>query len=160
MKTFYCCRAIKHLGNAIPAANTWVPSNLAGNGPLAQDLSPYFLTTSNLLQIYLFLIFLPDYIFIMHLFNKISAYCKKDFFKWSTFAATDSKSMAIVILEGNACGLIIRSGRIPVTPEKGMSISGHNWEQTPFWPCRLLNLSPIIGFLGCRNRMFTCSKKK
>jgi hypothetical protein len=50
----------------------------------------------------------------------------------STLAATDSKSIAIVILDGNAWGLIIRSGRIPETPENGISISGHNWEQTPF----------------------------
>lgn len=44
----------------------------------------------------------------------------------STLAATDSKSIAIVILEGNACGFIIRSGRIPVTPENGISISGQS----------------------------------
>jgi hypothetical protein len=49
-----------------------------------------------------------------------------------TLAAIDSKSIAIVILDGNAWGLIIRSGRIPETPENGISISGHNWEQTPF----------------------------
>lgn len=79
-------------------------------------------------------------------------------FACNTFAAIDSKSMAIVILEGNACGFIIRSGRIPVAPQNGISISGHNWEQTPFCPCRLLNLSPMTGFLGCRKRILTCSK--
>lgn len=75
-----------------------------------------------------------------------------------TLAAIDSKSMPMVILEGNAWGLIIRSGRIPVTAEKGISISGHSWEQTPFCPCLLLNLSPITGFLGRRRRIFTCPK--
>lgn len=76
----------------------------------------------------------------------------------STLAATDSKSIAIVILEGNAWGLMMRSGRMPVFPENGISTSGHNWEHTPFCPCLLLNLSPITGFRGCRKRMLTCSK--
>lgn len=75
-----------------------------------------------------------------------------------TFAAIDSKSIAIVILEGNAWGLMIRSGLMPVFAENGMSMSGHNWEQTPFCPCRLLNLSPIIGFLTRRRRMFACKR--
>lgn len=78
---------------------------------------------------------------------------------WVTLAAIDSKSIAIVILEGNAWGLIIRSGRIPECPENGISTSGHNCEQTPFCPCLLLNLSPIIGFLERRKRMLTCSRK-
>lgn len=49
-----------------------------------------------------------------------------------TFAAIDSKSIAIVIREGNAWGLMMRSGLIPVLAENGISISGHNCEQTPF----------------------------
>lgn len=77
-----------------------------------------------------------------------------------TFAAIDSKSIAIVILEGNAWGLMIRSGLMPVFAENGMSMSGHSWEQTPFCPCLLLNLSPIIGFLTRRRRMFACRKIK
>ena len=77
-----------------------------------------------------------------------------------TLAATDSINIAIVILEGKACGLIIKSGRIPVAPENGISTSGHSWEQTPFCPCLLLNLSPITGFRGCRKRIFTLIGKK
>lgn len=36
------------------------------------------------------------------------------------------------------------SGCIPLS-EKGMSTAGHFCEQTPFWPCREENLSPITG---------------
>uniref|UniRef100_A0A0A9CLW6 DNA-directed RNA polymerase I subunit, putative n=1 Tax=Arundo donax TaxID=35708 RepID=A0A0A9CLW6_ARUDO len=43
---------------------------------------------------------------------------------------------------------------MPVFAENGMSMSGHNCEQTPFCPCLLLNLSPIIGFLTRRRRIF------
>lgn len=76
-----------------------------------------------------------------------------------TFAAIDSKSIAIVILEGNAWGLMMRSGLMPVFAENGMSMSGHNCEQTPFCPCLLLNLSPIIGFLTRRRRIFAWKKR-
>ena len=32
--------------------------------------------------------------------------------------------------------------------EKGMSTMGHFWEQTPFWPWREENLSPMTGLRG------------
>lgn len=74
------------------------------------------------------------------------------------FAAIDSSSIPMVIREGKAWGLIIRSGRIPVAPENGISTSGHSCEQTPFCPCLLLNLSPMTGFLRRRKRMSTCQQ--
>ncbi len=58
-----------------------------------------------------------------------------------------SISIAIVILEGNAWGLIITSGVMPVSV-KGISTVGHKTLNTPFYPCLDENLSPIIGFLG------------
>ena len=56
-----------------------------------------------------------------------------------------SSSIPIVIREGKACGLMIRSGRIPDDSAKGMSASGHGRESTPFWPWRDENLSPTTG---------------
>jgi hypothetical protein len=56
-----------------------------------------------------------------------------------------SSSIPIVIREGKACGLMIRSGRIPLDSAKGMSASGHGRESTPFWPWREENLSPTTG---------------
>ena len=34
---------------------------------------------------------------------------------------------------------------MPVAGAKGMSMSGHSCDSTPFCPCRLLNLSPTTG---------------
>ena len=51
----------------------------------------------------------------------------------------------MVIREGKACGLMIKSGRIPVASAKGMSASGQGRERTPFWPWREENLSPTTG---------------
>ena len=56
-----------------------------------------------------------------------------------------SSSIPIVILEGKACGLMMRSGLIPEDSANGMSASGHGRESTPFWPWREENLSPTTG---------------
>ena len=58
----------------------------------------------------------------------------------------DSTNCPIVILDGNACGLIIISGRIP-SRVKGISLSGIINPIVPFCPTRDANLSPIA---GCR----------
>jgi hypothetical protein len=42
------------------------------------------------------------------------------------------------------------SGCIPLSL-KGMSIIGNFCEQTPFWPCREENLSPMTGERGIRS---------
>ena len=62
---------------------------------------------------------------------------------------TVSTSCPIVILDGNAWGLMIISGRRP-SAVKGMSDSGIINPIVPFWPHRLQNLSPIAGILSSR----------
>lgn len=39
---------------------------------------------------------------------------------------------------------------MPVRAQKGMSASGQCCDSTPFWPCRLENLSPMTGFRDIR----------
>lgn len=51
----------------------------------------------------------------------------------------------MVMREGKACGLMSRSGRMPVRAQNGMSTSGHCAPSTPFWPARDANLSPMTG---------------
>jgi hypothetical protein len=53
----------------------------------------------------------------------------------------------MVILDGNALGLMIISGEMPCSVN-GISFCGHKNDITPFCPCRLENLSPVTGFLG------------
>ena len=60
------------------------------------------------------------------------------------FPAMLSTNMPIVMRDGNACGLMMTSGCIPLSVN-GMSTAGHFCEQTPFCPCRDENLSPITG---------------
>lgn len=55
-----------------------------------------------------------------------------------------STNIPMVIRLGNACGLMMMSGCIPLS-ENGMSTAGHFWEQTPFCPWRDENLSPMTG---------------
>ena len=51
----------------------------------------------------------------------------------------------MVIREGNAFGLMMQSGVMPL-PVNGMSICGHSTDNTPFCPWRDENLSPTTGF--------------
>lgn len=53
----------------------------------------------------------------------------------------------IVILDGIQCGLIVRSGEIPVKVN-GRSSYLYVIPQVPFYPCLLQNLSPIYGILN------------
>ena len=46
------------------------------------------------------------------------------------------------------------SGTIPLSVN-GMSSAGHSRLKMPFWPCRLANLSPIVGFRGTLSVMHT-----
>ena len=62
------------------------------------------------------------------------------------FPAMDSMNWPTVILDGNACGLIITSGTMP-SAVYGMSSCGTTSPTTPFWPCLEANLSPISGTL-------------
>ena len=64
-----------------------------------------------------------------------------------------STSIPIVIRLGNACGLMITSGWIPLSLN-GMSTAGHFCEHTPFWPCREENLSPMTGERVIRSVMW------
>ena len=64
-----------------------------------------------------------------------------------------STSIPIVIRLGNACGLMITSGWIPLSLN-GMSMAGHFCEHTPFWPCREENLSPMTGERVIRSVMW------
>lgn len=61
-----------------------------------------------------------------------------------------STNMPIVIRLGNAWGLMMTSGCMPLSV-KGISTAGHFCEQTPFCPCRDENLSPMTGARGMRN---------
>ena len=54
----------------------------------------------------------------------------------------------MVILEGNACGLTIISGRIP-SSVNGIFTSGITKPIVPFCPHLEQNLSPIAGTLSC-----------
>jgi len=72
----------------------------------------------------------------------------------AAFPASDSMNCPIVILEGIACGLIIRSGTVP-SSENGRSSCGTIKPMTPFCPCRDANLSPSSGTLWSRTRTFT-----
>ena len=60
-----------------------------------------------------------------------------------------STNWPIVILDGNACGFTIISGRMP-SSVKGIFSSGITNPTVPFWPQRLQNLSPIAGILSSR----------
>lgn len=61
-----------------------------------------------------------------------------------------STNMPIVIRLGNAWGLMMMSGCMPLSV-KGISTAGQFCEQTPFCPCRDENLSPMTGARGMRN---------
>ena len=52
----------------------------------------------------------------------------------------------IVMREGMAWGLMIKSGTIP-SAVQGMSSCVYVMPTVPFWPCRLANLSPTWGIL-------------
>ena len=70
-----------------------------------------------------------------------------------------STNIPIVMRLGKACGLMITSGCIPLS-EKGMSMAGHFCEQTPFWPWREENLSPMTGARVIRSvRLIFCSSE-
>ena len=58
-----------------------------------------------------------------------------------------STNCPIVILLGNACGLIIKSGLIPFSVN-GILFSGIISPTVPFCPHLLQNLSPIAGILS------------
>ena len=62
---------------------------------------------------------------------------------------TVSTNCPIVCLDGNACGLIIISGRIP-SFVNGISCSGITKPTTPFCPARPAILSPMVGILSSR----------
>jgi len=51
----------------------------------------------------------------------------------------------MVIRDGNAWGLMMMSGDIPLVSLNGMSSGGQSMLITPFCPCLELNLSPITG---------------
>ena len=53
-------------------------------------------------------------------------------------------SMPMVIREGNACGLMMMSGVIPLSVN-GMFSCGYSVDMTPFCPARDANLSPMTG---------------
>ena len=59
----------------------------------------------------------------------------------------------MVILDGNACGLIIKSGLTP-SSVKGMSHSRIIIPMVPFCPARLAILSPIDGIRSSLIRIF------
>ena len=63
----------------------------------------------------------------------------------------------MVIRDGIACGLIIKSGRIP-SAVKGMSSSGIMRPIVPFCPLREAILSPIAGILSSRILTFAILK--
>ena len=58
----------------------------------------------------------------------------------------------MVIRDGNACGLIIKSGRIP-SAVNGISSSGIMSPKVPFWPALEAILSPIAGTRSSRTRI-------
>lgn len=64
--------------------------------------------------------------------------------------------LPMVIREGKPWGLNKISGVIPLSV-KGISSVGHRWLQIPFWPWRLENLSPMMGFL-CEMEKFYFKK--
>ena len=66
------------------------------------------------------------------------------------FDAILSRSIPIVMREGNAWGLMSISGRDPDFSMYGRSSSGQRNDRTPFCPCLELNLSPMIGLRSHR----------
>ena len=73
--------------------------------------------------------------------------------KLHAFPINVSMSCPMVILDGNACGFTIISGRIP-SSVKGMFSSGIISPIVPFWPHLEQNLSPIAGIRSWRIRTF------
>ncbi len=65
-----------------------------------------------------------------------------------------SRICPTVILEGMACGLIMRSGIMP-SSVNGMSSCGTTAPMTPFCPCLDANLSPSSGILSLLTLIFT-----
>ena len=60
----------------------------------------------------------------------------------------------MVIREGSAWGLIIKSGRMPLALN-GMSSSDKTIPHVPFWPAREANLSPMLGIRSSQIRILT-----
>ena len=69
------------------------------------------------------------------------------------FPNKHSINCPIVIREGRACGLIIKSGRMP-SFVKGMSSSGIIKPSVPFCPALEAILSPMAGMRSSRMRIF------
>ena len=57
-----------------------------------------------------------------------------------------TNGMTMIIRDGNARGLMMMARRMP-TAVKGVSMSRHSCESTPFCPYHKLNLPTIRGFL-------------
>src|SRR6478736_1470257 len=70
----------------------------------------------------------------------------------AAFPVTDSRNIPTVILDGNACGLIITSGTTP-SAVYGRSSWLTSSPTTPFCPCLDANLSPISGILRSLTRI-------
>ena len=69
------------------------------------------------------------------------------------FPVIVSTNWPMVIRDGIACGLIIKSGRIPFAAN-GMSRSGTTKPMVPFCPARDAILSPMFGMRSSRTRIF------
>ena len=72
----------------------------------------------------------------------------------ATLLISASTRWPMVMREGMAWGLMMRSGTMP-SAVKGMSSCVYVMPTVPFWPCRDANLSPTCGTRTLRTRILT-----